>query len=253
MKKIYKMFNSNPAAPQNPGVRLIILKPHHQSAHGHIAEYDIKSQHRFQNIILVQDYSLAVQLLPQLFSCCFQENQAISVLRLNMYSLVSLYRSCLLELAERADYVLPLIDGQITLLLNCTSLDVLKAELTRCLLELNDIKVSRESSRQNTLIEDIKAYIELHYSENTLSVGQIADYFQMPLSTLSKLFTKNTSVGMLDYIHHVRICHARELLETQKYSVNDVAAMAGYLSASTFIRTFKKHEGVSPGTLIQSR
>lgn len=170
-----------------------------------------------------------------------------------MYSLVSLYRSCLLELAERADYVLPLIDGQITLLLNCTSLDVLKAELTRCLLELNDIKVSRESSRQNTLIEDIKAYIELHYSENTLSVGQIADYFQMPLSTLSKLFTKNTSVGMLDYIHHVRICHARELLETQKYSVNDVAAMAGYLSASTFIRTFKKHEGVSPGTLIQSR
>lgn len=101
------------------------------------------------------------------------------------------------------------------------------------------------------MIDEVKEYIEIHYSENTLSAGQVADYFQTPLSTISKLFKKHTHMGMLDYIHYVRINQAKTLLQTNKYTVNEVASMTGYLSASTFIRIFKKYEGISPGTLME--
>lgn len=224
-----------------------------QTASAHNVQHVIEIQRKFQNTVLAQNYDAAIEMLPELFDCNFKDDQHISLLRLNMYSLVNLYRSCLMGLGEKDSTLLPLANQQITSLLNCTSLDTLREELSRCLEALQEYKDSHSPSGQQALINKIQEYVQIHYSDNSLSAGQIADDLNMPLSTVSKLFKKYTQMGMLDYIHHVRIGQAKKLLQTGKYTVSEVASMTGYLSTSSFIRVFKKYEGISPGTLLEPK
>lgn len=209
----------------------------------------IRAQHKFQNAVLTKDVDNAILLLPELFQVVFSGKQTISQIRLNIYSLINLYRSCILSLSEKNNLTGSFIDIQINSLLNCSSLDSLKKQFQNCLEELNTELENPFDSKQNQLINQIKEYIELHYSDNSLSAGQIANHFQMSLPTVSKLFKKHAQIGLLDYIHQVRIKHAKTLLQTQEYTINNVSSMVGYLSASTFIRIFKKYEGISPGSL----
>lgn len=223
-----------------------------QTASAKNAHTIIHIQHRFQNILLAQDYDAAIQMIPELFTDSFPSDQPVSLLRLNMYSLINLYRSCLLELSKKNSYIVPLIDPQINKLLNCSSLRTLQDQFGLALLELSQKKSYFPASGQEALVDEIKEYIALHYSENTLSAGEIADHFGLSLPTISKMFKKSTQTGILDHIHHVRINQAKILLQSKQYTVNEVALMTGYLSPSTFIRVFKKYEGISPGTLINN-
>lgn len=224
-----------------------------QTASAYDAQHVIQIQRKFQNTVLAQNYDSAIEMLPELFDCNFKDDQHISLLRLNMYSLVSLYRSCLTGLGEKDSSLLPLANQQITSLLDCTSLDTLREQLGQCLTALQEYKNTHSPSGQQALINEIQEYVQIHYSDNSLSAGQIADDLNMPLSTVSKLFKKYTQVGLLDYIHHVRIKQAKKLLQTGKYTVSEVASMTGYLSTSTFIRVFKKYEGISPGASMESK
>ena len=74
----------------------------------------------------------------------------------------------------------------------------------------------------------------------------------MSPAAVSKLFKRETNTGLLDYINQVRVRHARELLSTQAYSVSQVTEMVGYTNTSSFIRIFKKYEGISPGMVKQN-
>lgn len=213
----------------------------------------LSTQQKFRNAIITQTYDAAIAMVPELFLSFFPKEQISSMLRLNMYALINLYRSCLLELSDKHHYIYHLIDEQINSLLNCTALDALQETLISCLYSLNEQHNKHMLSSNDILINEIKNYIETHYSDFNLSAGQIAEHFDIPLSTVSKTFKKYTQTGMLDYIHHTRIHHAKALLDSQKYTVNEVASMTGYLSASSFIRIFKKHEGISPGAFLLKR
>lgn len=53
--------------------------------------------------------------------------------------------------------------------------------------------------------------------------------------------------GVLNYINRTRIEAAKEILKNSSVRIEDVAAEVGILNANTFIRLFKKYEGVTPG------
>lgn len=213
----------------------------------------IHIQHRFQNILLAEDFDSAIQMIPELFSHTFPKEHSISLIRMNMHALINLYYSCLLELSKKNSYISAVVDRHINTLLNCSSLRSLQDQMCLSLLELTQKQELTPAAQQSTLIEEIKGYIALHYNETTLSAGEIAEHFGMSLPAISKLFKKNTQIGILDYIHQLRINHAKVLLQSKLYTVSEVAEMTGYLSPSTFIRVFKKYEGISPGTLINTK
>lgn len=51
---------------------------------------------------------------------------------------------------------------------------------------------------------------------------------------------------MLEYLIDLRIRQAKELLHSTDMTVNDISMSVGYYNASSFIRRFKQHEGVTP-------
>lgn len=104
----------------------------------------------------------------------------------------------------------------------------------------------REDSLRS-LTEQVTAYIAARYSDVNLNVNAIGEYFGMKGSYLSKLYKNQTGEGLLDSIHRCRIEQAKELMRTKTDSISELCKVVGYNDAATFIRVFKKYEGITPG------
>lgn len=86
------------------------------------------------------------------------------------------------------------------------------------------------------------------FNNPSLSVGSIADRFGLSIDLLSRAFKKSMEIGLLDYIHQVRIQKAKQLMKAQPdLTVYDVASQVGYLTCDSFIRAFKRLEQITPG------
>ncbi len=98
-----------------------------------------------------------------------------------------------------------------------------------------------------TLYNEIVFCVKEHFHENDFNVSKLADYLSMNMSYLSKYFKDNTGIGLLDYINRIRINCAKELLLNNEVSINEVSVKAGFDNVNSFIRVFKKYEGITPG------
>ena len=59
-------------------------------------------------------------------------------------------------------------------------------------------------------------------------------------------------MSFVKYLTYVRVEKAKELLETGKYKVHEVAEMVGYQDAGYFTKVFKKETGVLPKQYARS-
>jgi len=88
----------------------------------------------------------------------------------------------------------------------------------------------------------------------TLSLQEIAKSLQVHPSYLSREFSKyfdNLSFG--GYIRKLRIEKAISLLESQKYSLAEIAYLTGFSDQSYFTRIFKKETGLQPSVYKKRR
>ena len=95
-------------------------------------------------------------------------------------------------------------------------------------------------------VEEIKAYIDSHYTAPDLTVGALSDRFHMTAANLSLLFKRKLGVSPLEYIQIKRVSEAKCLLEATQMKVSDIAKSVGYYDSRPLIRAFRRIEGVNP-------
>jgi two-component system, response regulator YesN len=105
-----------------------------------------------------------------------------------------------------------------------------------------------DSDRKTPLWDDLTLYVREHYGDPNLSLTMMADVFDMTESGLSRYFRKKIGIGLLEYIHLTRVHEAKELLVKSNKSIKVIAGLVGLDSSDSFIRIFKKYEGVTPGS-----
>lgn len=109
-------------------------------------------------------------------------------------------------------------------------------------------ELSQEEEPSDCSIERIMDIIHSNISDENLSVTGIADQMRITSSYLSRFFKLKMGMGVLDYIHQYRIERAKEMLSSpEKTKIKEVAISTGFYNISTFIRVFKKIEGMTPG------
>lgn len=139
-------------------------------------------------------------------------------------------------------------------IINAGSLKELKNEfyiILQRVCEYINNKIQRDSNRG--LSERIKVVIAENYSDVNLNISTLADQFNLTPRYLSKIFKTETGTDLLWLIHTTRISRAKELLEEgdKNLTILQVANIVGYSEASSFIRVFKKYEGITPGNYKQ--
>ena len=103
----------------------------------------------------------------------------------------------------------------------------------------------KEGSTQNDLAKTIKQFIRLNY-RSSLSLSEIAKALHINASYASRLFSSKYGKTITEYITHVRIEHAKNLLTTTDASIGNIALNVGFEDVNYFSRLFKKHTGCSP-------
>jgi len=108
---------------------------------------------------------------------------------------------------------------------------------------------SFESFGKKYVVEQIVGYLEEHYSEK-ISLDRIAENMYLSPFYISKIFKSETGDTPINYLIHVRLEKAREMLESgENNSIQGVAAKVGYDDAYHFSKLFKKRYGVSPSQM----
>jgi two-component system response regulator YesN len=88
--------------------------------------------------------------------------------------------------------------------------------------------------------------IKERYAESDLSLTGVCSALSVSKSYLSPVFKAHTGMTFVEYLTHVRMERARELLTTGDFKTYEVAARVGFRDAHYFSLTFRKQTGLSP-------
>jgi AraC-like DNA-binding protein len=102
------------------------------------------------------------------------------------------------------------------------------------------------------MAEVLKKYILQHYKES-VSLNDLSNYIGRTPNHISHLFKSVTGMSPIDYLHHVRITKAKELMFDKMMPISVIAEETGFCDQAYFNRVFKKLTGCSPTAFLKGR
>ena len=112
--------------------------------------------------------------------------------------------------------------------------------------ELSSDKRSYVSSRTYQLISPAVDYIDDHFAEMHIDYAALAALCGISYTYMAKIFVGHFGASPNRYVMRKKIQYACDLLNTKRYSVQEIAQMSGFVNAYYFSRSFKKYMKVSP-------
>lgn len=106
-------------------------------------------------------------------------------------------------------------------------------------------------SSKYRLIEPAILYIHEHYCAGSVPVTAMAEMCGITLQYFHRLFIGCMGVTPAHYVENLRLTRAKELLDSGNYSVRGAMEACGYDLATNFTRSFRRHFGVTPSSLLQ--
>lgn len=103
-----------------------------------------------------------------------------------------------------------------------------------------------KKTRSSIIAQSSKAFIEDRYGDPDLGVELVAQQAYINASYLRAVFKKEIGMTVTDYITHIRMNRAKELLGEGNRKLADIAEAIGYSDGSYFSKSFKKFFGWSP-------
>ena len=88
-------------------------------------------------------------------------------------------------------------------------------------------------------------YIEQHYADR-ISVAQLAEILCLSPDRLGHLFRDGVGQAPLQYINEIRLRKAMNLLQTEEYTVTEVAQAVGFFDYNHFGRLFRRRYDCTP-------
>ncbi|HHV96519.1 MAG TPA: helix-turn-helix transcriptional regulator [Clostridiaceae bacterium] len=106
--------------------------------------------------------------------------------------------------------------------------------------------IRKNPTTDDSLLNEILAYIDENYNKPNFSIQLMADEFNMSPSWLSHYFKSNMHITIMDYVQNKKIKYAQQLIISNERSTNEISEQLGYCNVSSFIRAFKRIVGLTP-------
>lgn len=216
--------------------------------------YSMDEERQFINCIKSNDYKKARETLDRIFDEFLLNNRhsSIQLVKCRMFGLVNTMINVLEDncFSGECDFVQEM--NLVEKLLNCRTVKDLQDEMNTILINIDNSSNNSGRERDMELKDNVMKIVARSYCNAGFGVAAIADSLKINEAQLSRNFKKQAGIGLLDYIHKVRIANAKELMESRNYSIKEIAGMTGYSDSISFIRVFKKYEGITPGKFKES-
>lgn len=110
------------------------------------------------------------------------------------------------------------------------------------------------SGKSTDIVELARQYVAQNI-ENRITLPEIARHVAVSPGYLSALFKKRCNENLVSYINRAKIELACELIQQDKYSMNEISARLSFENAYYFSRVFRRFLGITPSeyrTLVRS-
>ena len=111
-------------------------------------------------------------------------------------------------------------------------------------------EITAHSFSQSKAMENYKNLlydIDEHIEEYSFERG--AEFMHMSDAYFSRFFKKNAGMTFSEYLNHIRINKAIDLLHEQKYPVTEISSLCGFDTIRNFNRVFRNITGYAPKQL----
>jgi AraC-like DNA-binding protein len=110
---------------------------------------------------------------------------------------------------------------------------------------IQDFRSQTITGDSKKAIEGTIEYMVDHYN-HPITLSDLANIAGLSTSHYSRLFKKYIGLSPIDYLTHLRIDRAKELLVLSDVRIKEVSQNVGYVDELYFSRIFKRIVGVSP-------
>ncbi|WP_020617420.1 helix-turn-helix domain-containing protein [Paenibacillus daejeonensis] len=100
---------------------------------------------------------------------------------------------------------------------------------------------------ESTPAREIESYLREHFRNTDISLDHLSDRFGLSPRLVSKLFKAATGERFVDFVMELRMTEAKRLLRETELPVQEISEQVGYTQVISFIRSFKKLTGTTPG------
>lgn len=107
-----------------------------------------------------------------------------------------------------------------------------------------------DQARQS--VHEIAHYLAGHYTQPVV-LQTLAQRAGLSPAHLSRCFSREMGMGLVQHVHHLRTEEACRLLRLTELPVTDIAARLGYNEIAWFSRMFRARMGISPMAYRQQR
>ena len=127
------------------------------------------------------------------------------------------------------------------------------SELRNLLAGYVERKNRENSERYDYLVDEMKKYIQAHYSEN-IQLIDLSEEFNLSPKYCSEVFNRLSGENFKNYLNRFRINEAQRILdENPEMRISQLASEVGFSSSNSFIRVFDKYMGITPKQYAESR
>nr|WP_304219780.1 AraC family transcriptional regulator [Fredinandcohnia onubensis] len=113
------------------------------------------------------------------------------------------------------------------------------------LMIIQDFRSQKITGNSTMAIDTTIDYIVNHYHEH-MNLSDLAKMAGLSTSHYARLFKEYVGYSPIDYLTHVRIDRAKELLAISDFRIKEISQSVGYQDELYFSRIFKRIVGVSP-------
>lgn len=212
--------------------------------------FSLDKEARFVSCIRRRAFEEAKTIMNEIVSDILRQQSTIAAMR---YRVFGFFHTVLGALAEaKADFP-PSFQAAldpVNRLMDLCSVNQLKEQASHIfdrmaayVAETADVP---DGDEEPEWMPQILSLVEKRYDAPELSIAMAAEAIGISPSHLSRTFKKLRGIGLLEHIHQVRLDQAKKLLSVG-IGLNEVARRVGFLEPRTLIRSFKRHEGMTPG------
>ena len=117
-----------------------------------------------------------------------------------------------------------------------------------------DYTTTKKTSLNEQYYDTMLEFIQQNYNNPDISLVGLAEYMNMSLAYVSKLFKKLTSYNFKEYLTKIRIEKGTELLiNNPDMPIKEISILVGYNNPEPFTKAFIQIHNVSPSDYIKTK
>jgi AraC-like DNA-binding protein len=132
-------------------------------------------------------------------------------------------------------------------LTQCESFAEIEDEIYKFLKTVCDYVDSKKKSHNTNLKDQVLSYIDANLADMDLSLTSLSLKFEVNAPYLSRFIKEQSGETFIDYVNKQRVQLAKKLMLETAETITEITQKVGFTNSNTFIRVFKRYEGITPG------